>query len=82
MSKYGELQAKAESLQRDIRSMKDRLDEANNEGTIAPEIVEQIIGGLDHACRELSVMRTTCQRGILQEQVRSIKRLNFNGLKS
>jgi hypothetical protein len=77
MSKYGELQHQAESLQRQIRNIRDSLDVANSEGTIAPEIVEQILGGLDHASRELSTMRTTCQRGILGEQVRSIKGLNF-----
>lgn len=81
MSKYGALQYQAESLQREIRAIRESLEIANNDGTIAPEIVEQILGGLDHASRELSTMRTTCQRGILGEQVRSIKRLNMDTLK-
>jgi hypothetical protein len=81
MSRYGELRYQAESLQRQIRVIRDSLEEALDNKTIAPEIVEQVIGGLDHASRELSVMRTTCQREILRDQVRSIKGIGMATLK-
>lgn len=66
---YGTLNRKAEILQSLAREMRNQIELALEEQVLSPEIAEQTIGGVDHLCRELSMLRTTCQRRLLVEQI-------------